>query len=176
MRWILTALGAIAAGALLAWGIPLAVDAADALSATRLGETRTPVPGALGVKLESGKHTVFYEVDEDGSIEVPRLAIDIRAEGDGAPLELDGFSGDLDLTSGGRHATAIGTVRVPQERRYRIRVTSRVDAESPAVVLGRPITARVVRLLVAIAAIVAGLGMAALVAIAIALRARGAAV
>ena len=117
MRFALLALGALTAAVLLAWAIPHVVDSAGALTATRIGDTRTPVPGSTDVKLESGKHTVFYEVAEGGSIDVPPLEVAIHPQGNRAPLELDGFSGDLDLTSGGRHATAIGTVRVPEDGR-----------------------------------------------------------
>lgn len=119
-----------------------------------------------GVELDAGKYTVFYEV-EDGSqgeeLEVPPLELEIRGRRGGTPLELEGFSGDLDVTSGGRAATAVRTVRLPEDGRYRIRVSGHPDAASPAIVLGRPITGRVVRLLLAIAAIVAGLGLGALV-------------
>ena len=175
MRRLLLVLGALAAVALLAWSVPLAADAIGALSETRIGQTRTPVPGAREAELESGTHTVFYEVEAGHSIDVPRLDIAISSGEGGPRLELDGFSGDLDITSGGRAATAIGSVRVPADGRYRIRVTSRAGAASPAVVLGRPLTGRIVRLVLAIAGAFAGLGLGALVvAIAIALRTRDA--
>jgi hypothetical protein len=174
IRPVLLALAALAAFALLAWSIPLAVDAVDALSETRIGDTRTAVPGSHEVELEARKHTVFYEVEEGGSIDVPPLEVAIRPEGDRPPLALEDFSGNFDLTSGGRQATAIATVRVPEEGRYRIGVTGRAGDDEPAVVLGRPVLPRILRLLGALAAIVAGLGLAALaaaIAIAIALRA-----
>lgn len=183
MRRMLLPLGALAAAALLLWGITAAIDAAGALSGTRIGATRTSVPGVRDVVLERGRHTLFYEVDEssvegDGSgdteIEVPPLDVVIHRSGDGPPLPLEGYSGSFDVTSGGRAATAVRSVQVPDEGRYRIRVANRVDAGSPAVVLGRPIVGRVLRLLVTIAAALGGLALGGLVvASAIALRARG---
>lgn len=183
MRWILLALGAVIAAALLATGTILALDAIGALSGTRIGDTRTPVPGTREAELQSGRHTVFYEVEEASveshgpeggvSIDVPPLEIAIRRDGDGPALELDDYSGDLDVTSGGRAATAVRTVRVPDEGLYRISVAGPVDAASPAIVLGRPLLGRIMRMLVTIAAIVAGLCLWALVlASGIALRTR----
>lgn len=175
MRLLILALGALLAALLVGWGVRGAIDAADSLSGTRIGATRTPMPGTRIVRLESGKHTVFYEVDDgaaDGEeIDVPRLDVAIRRAEGGALLELEGFSGDLDLTSGGRAATAAGTVRIPEDGRYRLAVRGKADAAAPAVVLGRPITARVLRLLVAVAGVLTGLCLGLLVgAVALALR------
>ena len=176
MRLLILTLGAPLAAMLVGWGVPGAIDAADSLSGTRIGATRTPMPGARIVTLDSGKHTVFYEVDDgaaDGEeIEVPALDVSVRPAKGGEPLELEGFSGDLDLTSAGRAATAVGAVRVPEDGRYRVAATGEADAAAPAVVLGRPITARVLRLLVAIAAVFTGVCLGILVgAVALALRA-----
>lgn len=184
MRRVTLPLGALAAIALLVGGIGIAVDAGSKLfGGVRIGETRTPVPGARDAQLDSGRYTLFYEVDEssvesdgsgDSDVDVPPLEVTIRRGGDGPPLELEDYGGSFDVTGGGRAATAVRSVRVPESGRYRIRATSRRGAGSPAVVLGRPVLARILRLVVGIAAAFAGLALGALVvASALALRARG---
>ena len=177
MRPLLLVLGALGAAGLLVWGVARGIDVAGELSSARIGETRTAIPGKRDAVLDSGRYTVFYEVDERSGgpdeIDVPPVDVAIRSEGDGPRLELEGFSGDLDIASGGRAATAIASVKLPDDGRYRIRASGREEARAPAIVLGRPIGGRVLRLLLAVAAVVAGVGLAALVAVtAIALRAR----
>jgi hypothetical protein len=68
------------------------------------------------------------------------------------------------ISSGGRAAQAIATVEVPEDGRYEITVTDSADAPSPAVVLGKPITRRILRLVVGIAGSVVGLALLGLVA------------
>ena len=183
MHRTLLLLGAIAAVALTIWGGALAVHAAGALSSTRLGETRTALPGTRDVEIDSGRYTVFYEIDEDSvvrsgdesEVPVPPLDITIRSRADGRPLELEDYGGSFDVTSGGRAATAVRSVRVPENGVYRIRADGRAGDASPAVVLGRPITRRVLRLVIAVVAVIGGLGLGALVlATGLALRSRDA--
>ena len=186
MRRLFLTLGALAALALMAVGAGMLAGAIEDFGATRIGETRTAIPGERTARLEPGKHVVYYEVDEgsvpgsdsggDGEIAVPAgLPVSIRRDGDGRPLDLDDYGSDFNVSSGGRFAQAAATVEVPEEGSYSIEA-GRVDASpasEPAVVLGRPITGRVLRLVVGIAGIVAGLGLAVLVAVvAVALAAR----
>jgi len=63
---------------------------------------------------------------------------------------------------------------VPEDGRFEITVTDSADAPSPAVVLGKPITRRILRLVVGIAGSVAGLALLGLVgALAIGFAVRG---
>ena len=182
MHRTLLLLGALAAAALMVWGVSLSVDAIDALTGgARIGETRTPVPGTRYVELDERKYVVYYEVDsgfsggfdESPDVRIPHLEVTIRRNGDGPPLPLEDYDGSFDVSSGGRTGAAWRTLDVPQEGRYRISAGPEVRAAAPAVVLGRPVTGRVLRLVLGVAAFLAGLGMAALVAaIAIGLRVR----
>ena len=64
-------------------------------------------------------------------------------------------------------------MEVPREGRYRISAGPEVRAAAPAIVLGRPVSGRVMRLVLGVAGVLAGLGLGALVAaIAIGLRVR----
>ena len=170
MHRTLLLLGAIGAAALTIWGIALTVDAVSTFSGTRIGDTRTAVPGARDMELDEGRHTVFYEIDEDfvlrsgddTEVPVPPLEVTIRRRGDGRALDLDDYGGSFDVTSGGRAATAVRTVNVPRGGVYRLRASGRAGGASPAVVLGKPVTRRALRLVVALAAVVAGLAALAL--------------
>lgn len=169
VRGLAAALGVAAALGLCVWGGTLAYDAIDSLTdGARIGETRTPIPGTTDVELDEGKYVVFYEVDasttgDEERIPVPRLLTTIRRDGDGPPLEIDDYGGSFRVESGGRAAQAAATVRVPSDGRYRIAALGRADSADPAVVLGRPVTRRVLRLVVGLAALVAGLGLGILV-------------
>lgn len=169
MRRSLLPTGAISALALLAIGVLLTADAAGSLSETRLGSTRTFVPGTRYVTLDARKYTVFYEIaassSDEGSLDdlpVPALEVTIRRNGDEPPLRFEGYSGSFSIYSRGRGARAWRSVEVPEAGRYRIRTAGRAAEPEPAVVLGRPLTRRVLRLIVGIAGIVAGLAVAAL--------------
>ena len=162
-------------------GVTITVDAVGSFSDVRIGDTRTSIPGSREVELDEGKYVVFYEVDDDvttelgeGSLTVPPLDLAIRAPDAERPLDLDDYSGDFNVSTGGREAQAIATVEVPEDGRYEITVSSSADAPSPAVVLGKPITRRILRLGVGIAGIVAGLALLGLVgAIAVGFAVRG---
>ena len=169
VRGLAAALGVAAALGLCVWGGALTYGAVDSLTdGARLGESRTPIPGVTDVELEEGKYVVFYEVDASSvageeRIPVPALDLSIRRAGDGSPLRLDQYGSDFRVESGGRAAQAALTVRIPSGARYRITVTGRPDAADPAVVLGRPVTRRVLRLVLGLAALVAGLALGILV-------------
>lgn len=169
MRVTASVLAVVAALTLCVWGGALAYDAIDSLTdGARIGKTRTPIPGTTDVELEKGKHVVFYEIDtssvpdvDDSSL--PAFDLRIRRGGDGAPLELDDYGSDFTVESGGRTARAALTVKVPSDGRYRIAASGRPDAGDPAVVLGRPVTRRVLRLVLGLAALVGGLALGTLV-------------
>jgi hypothetical protein len=164
-------LGALAAVALLVFGGSLTVDAIDSLSETRVGATRTPVPGTRNVELEARRYTLFYEVGSSSVLEgdldklpIPPLEVTIRRGGDGTPLPLDDYGGSFTLYDGDRAAKAWRTVQVPEAGRYRIRAAGRPRALDLAVVLGKPVTRRVLRLVAGLAGIASGLGLLALLA------------
>lgn len=174
MRRFLAVLGALFALVAVTAGVIITADGIHGLTATRLGETRTPVPGKRSIHLESRKYVLFFELaeaslpdDPDGStgdLRVPALDLTIRRGGDGSPLALHRYGSDLQVSSGGRAARAFATVRVPRAGTYEIRVHSRADGSAPAVVLGRPVAGRVLRLVLGILLLVTGLATAALVA------------
>ena len=92
-----------------------------------------------------------------------QLELSIRRDGDGPPLPLEDYGGDFEVSSGGRTAKAWRTVEVPREGNYRISAGPEFRAAAPAIVLGRPVSGRVMRLILGIAALLAGLGLGALV-------------
>ena len=189
MRKALLALGALIAIGAVAGGAALIVDSIERFSEARIEDSRTVLPGVRDAELDAGKHVLYYEVDADsvvtsgdevvGDIPVPPLEVTIRRDADGPPLPLRDYGGSFELTGGGRAATAVRTVRVPEDGSYRIRARGRPGtAVEPAVVLGRPVGGRVLRLVLGIALAVLGFALAALVtvlAVVLWLRARRAA-
>jgi len=166
VRALAAAIGVAAALGLCVWGGLLMYGAIDSLTdGARQGETRTPIPGVTDVELRKGKYVVFYEVATaagtagDNRIPVPALDLSIRRGGDGPALDLEDYGSDFNVESDGRAAQAALTVRIPGDGRYRITASGRPDADEPAVVLGRPVTRRVLRLVLGVAAFVAGLGL-----------------
>lgn len=170
-------LAAIAAAVLLGVGAALVAGAASSLSETRIGETRTAVPGERTAELEQRKYVVFYEVDEDavggggpsvssGSPDIPvqpDLTVRFAPTGNGSPaLALDSYDSEFTVESGGRSAIAVSTVEVPRAGTYRVRASSRQAESEPAVVLGEPSRDRVLRLVLGI--VVLGIGALAAVA------------
>jgi hypothetical protein len=150
------------AGVFLLWaatvaGVWFALEQALEIDNARIESTRTPVPGQRIVELDTRRYNIFFEADNivdpdqvgqqlDDPATSP-LRIRIREEDSDRVLPLDGYSGTLTL-SGGPDATAIATVRIPREGRYRITVTSTEDLffSSPSITLGEPIARRVVKL------------------------------
>ena len=181
MRRLLLIFGALAGMALAAVGGVTTVDAIGSFSDVRIEDTRTPIPGAREVKLDAGKYVLFYEVDDEsvshldgGPFPVPALDVTVRRAEKGPALDLDDYSGDFNVSSGGRAAQAAATLEAPEDGRYEIAARTGARASAPAVVLGRPITGRILRLIAGLAGIVAGLGIVALVAaLAIGLAVRG---
>ncbi len=173
--------GALAAIALAGVGVTTTVDAAGSLSDVRIGDTRTGIPGEREVGLDEGKYVLFYEISgeriresSDDSIYVPPLDVRVNPAGAARSLDLDDYSGDFNVSTGGREAQAIATIEVPADGRYEIEVRGAADAPSPTVVLGKPITPRILRLIVGIAGSAAGLALLVLVsALAIVFAVRG---
>ena len=168
MRALLLILGALAGLALVGLGAVTAIDGMEGVSDVRIEETRTSIPGEREVGLEAGKHVVFYEVADDGEEQtpvVPALEVRVRRPGASRFLELDDYSGDFDVSGGGREAQAISTLEVPEDGRYEIAARGRTDATAPGVVLGHPITPRVLQLIAGVIGVVAGLGLIVLVAV-----------
>ena len=169
MRAIGAVIGVAAALGLCVWGGTLTYDAIDSLiDGARLGETRTPIPGTTDVELDEGKYVVFYEVDAgsvgEGNVPVPSFTAMIQRSGDGPALSVKDYGSDFRVESGGRVGQAVSTVRIPSDGRYRIRAGgSPNEAADPAVVLGKPVTRRVLRLILGIAAFLGGLGLGILV-------------
>ena len=171
MRLLLLIIGALAGMALVALGVVTTVDGIKGFSDVRIEDTRTPIPGDREVELDAGKYVLFYEVSEEsvshldqGEFPIPALDVTVRLAGDGSPLDLDDYSADFDVSSGGRAARAAATLEVPEDGTYEIAARTPARASEPAVVLGRPITRRVLRLIAGLAGVVAGLGMVALAA------------
>jgi hypothetical protein len=169
VRALLAVIGVMAALGLCAWGGVLVYDAIDALTdGARIGETRTPIPGRTDVPLDEGKYVVFYEIattsvpDVDDS-SIPSFELVIRRDGDGPPLPLKGYGSDFTVESGGRTGRARYTVQIPTDGRYRITASGNPEGAQPAVVLGKPVTRRVLRLVLGAVAFIAGLALGILV-------------
>lgn len=182
MRPTLLVLGALAGIALAVLGVSIVVDAIRGFDETRIEETRTALPGSRTAELEEGKYVVFYEVADDsvgdvadGEFPIPALEVSLQRGGSGPALDLDDYSTNFDVSSDGRAARAYATVEVPEAGAYEITAAAGGRASEPAVVLGRPVTGRIFRLITGLAGAAGGLGLVALVCalgIALALRKR----
>ena len=169
VRALLAVIGVLVALALCAWGGTLVYDAIDSLAdGARRGETRTPIPGITDVDLDEGKYVVFYEIatssvpDVDDS-SIPSFDLAIRRGGDGPALPLRGYGSDFTVESNGRTGRARYTVQIPSDGRYRITTAGNPEGADPAVVLGKPVTRRVLRLVFGAVMIIAGLTLGILV-------------
>lgn len=93
---------------------------------SRIGATRTPVPGARAVHLDSGKYDVYFELpgggyNKYGEFNAPsRLRVSIASPGTRS-LPLLGYSGRSYVGSTGSQGLATDTVQIPQAGVYRIR-------------------------------------------------------
>ncbi|MEA2451129.1 MAG: hypothetical protein QOG63_3061 [Thermoleophilaceae bacterium] len=123
------------------------------LQDTRIGATRTPVPGARGVRLDAGKYVVYYEAGTTGGdigLARPR-GVTVRIEtSSSAPLPLRTYGGNFHTGSSYVDARAFLTVEIPRAGNYRIIATGRssqpIVASSPRIVLGVPTGGNVLRL------------------------------
>ncbi len=94
---------------------------------------------------------------------MPEFVVAIRRGGEGPVLDVDDYGADFHVDSGGREAQAALTVEVPSAGRYQIATSGEGGASEPAVVLGKPIARRILRLILGVMAFIAGLGLGILV-------------
>lgn len=138
--------------AALAGGLVAALRTIPDLRHTRIGATRTPVPGSRDAELGAGKYVVYYAAGTTGGAGLARpRGVQVRIAAPGQPpLPLRPYSGNFHIGSSHVDARAFLTVRVPRAGRYRI-VTSGhsdqpINASAPRIVLGVPTGGRILRL------------------------------
>jgi hypothetical protein len=138
--------------ACLAAGLVVVKRTIPKLHHTRIGATRTPVPGARDVRLDAGKYVIYYEAGTTGGIGLARprgVSVRIQAPS-AAPLSLRTYGGNFHTGSSKVDALAFLTVDVPRAGNYRIIATGRssqpIVARSPRIVLGEPTGGKVLRL------------------------------
>jgi hypothetical protein len=136
------ALGLLAA--CLAAGLVVVKRTIPKLHHTRIGATRTPVPGARDVRLDAGKYVIYYEAGTTGGIGLARpRGVSVRIETPSpAPLPLRTYDGNFHTGSPHVDALAFLTVEIPRAGNYRIIATGRssqpIVARNPRIVLGEP--------------------------------------
>lgn len=138
--------------ACLAAGLVVVKGTIPKLRHTRIGASRTPVPGARDVRLDAGKYVIYYEAGTTGGIALARpRGISVRIETlSRAPLPLRTYGGNFHTGSSHVDARAFLTVEIPRAGTYRIIATGRsaqpIVASGPRVVLGEPTGGKVLRL------------------------------
>jgi hypothetical protein len=141
--------------ACLAAGLVVVKRTTPKLQHTRIGATRTPVPGARDVKLDAGKYVIYYEAGTTGGdigLARPR-GVSVRIETPSPaslPLPLRTYGGNFHTGSSKVDALAFLTVEIPRAGNYRIIATGRssqpIVARSPRIVLGEPTGGKVLQL------------------------------
>jgi hypothetical protein len=139
--------------ACVAAGLVVVERTVPKLHHTRIGATRTPVPGARDVRLDAGKYVIYYEAGTTGgdiSLARPRgVSVSIETPSS-APLPLRTYGGNFHTGSSHVDARAFLTVEVPRGGNYRIIATGRssqpIVASGPRIVLGEPTGGKVLRL------------------------------
>jgi hypothetical protein len=137
----------------LAAGLVVVERTSPKLHHTRIGATRTPVPGARDVRLDAGKYVIYYEAGTTGGnigLARPR-GVSVRIETPSrAPLPLRTYGGNFHTGSSYVDARAFLTVEIPRAGNYRIiaagRSSQSIVASSPRIVLGEPTGGKVLRL------------------------------
>jgi hypothetical protein len=138
--------------ACLAAGLVVVKRTIPKLHHTRIGATRTPVPGVRDVRLDAGKYVVYYEAGTTGGIGLARpRGVSVRIDmPPGTPLPLRAYAGNFHTGTSNVDARAFLTVEIPRAGNYRIIATGRssqpVVASSPRIVLGEPTGGKVLRL------------------------------
>jgi hypothetical protein len=138
--------------ACLAAGLVVVERTIPKLHHTRIGATRTPVPGARDVRLDAGKYVIYYEASTTGGIGLARpRGVSVRVETPSpAPLPLRTYGGNFHTGSSHVDARAFLTVDIPRAGNYRIVATGRssqpIVAGNPRIVLGEPTGGKVLRL------------------------------
>jgi hypothetical protein len=139
--------------ACLAAGLVVVKRTIPKLHHTRIGATRTPVPGARDVRLDAGKYVIYYEAGTTGGdigLARPRgVSVHIQTPS-AAPLPLRTYGGNFHTGSSHVDARAFMTVEIPRAGNYRIIATGRssqpIVARSPRIVLGEPTGGKILRL------------------------------
>jgi hypothetical protein len=137
----------------LAAGLVVVKRTVPKLHHTRIGATRTPVPGARDVRLDAGKYVIYYEASTTGGnigLARPR-GVSVRIETpSSAPLPLRRYGGNFHTGSSHVDARAFLTVETPRAGNYRIIASGRssqpIVASSPRIVLGEPTGGKILRL------------------------------
>jgi hypothetical protein len=140
--------------ACLAAGLVVVKCTIPKLHHTRIGATRTPVPGARDVRLDAGKYVIYYEAGTTGGIGLARpRGVSVRIETPSPaplPLPLRTYGGNFHTGSSKVDARAFLTVEIPRAGNYRIIVTGRssqpIVARNPRIVLGEPTGGKILRL------------------------------
>ncbi|MEA2471583.1 MAG: hypothetical protein QOE38_2582 [Thermoleophilaceae bacterium] len=144
--------------ACLAAGLVVVKRTIPKLHHTRIGATRTPVPGARDVRLDAGKYVIYYEAGTTGGIGLARpRGVSVRIETPSPaplplplPLPLHTYSGNFHTGSSKVDARAFLTVEIPRAGNYRIIATGRssqpIVARSPRIVLGEPTGGKILQL------------------------------
>jgi hypothetical protein len=137
----------------LAAGLVVVKGTIPKLHHTRIGATRTPVPGARDVRLDAGKYVIYYEAGTTGGIGLaqPR-GVSVRVEtSSSAPLPLRTYGGNFHTGGSTIDARAFLTVEIPRAGSYRIIATGRssqpIVASNPRIVLGEPTGGKILRLI-----------------------------
>lgn len=145
-------LAALALAACLAAGLAVAARTAPKLHRTRIGTSRTPVPGSRAVTLSAGKYVIYYEAGTTGDIGLAQphgISVRIESASHGS-LPLRPYRGNFHTGSAKVDARAFATVQVPASARYTIVTSGRSDqpivARSPRIVLGEPDGGKTLRL------------------------------
>jgi hypothetical protein len=139
----------------LAAGLVVVKSTIPRLHHTRIGATRTPVPGARDVKLDAGKYVIYYEAGTTGGdigLARPR-GVSVRIETPSPaplPLPLRTYGANFHTGSSKVDARAFLTVEIPRAGNYRIIATGRssepIVARSPRIVLGEPTGGKILQL------------------------------
>jgi hypothetical protein len=138
--------------ACLAAGLVVVERTIPKLHHTRIGATRTPVPGARDVRLDAGKYVIYYEAGTTGDVGLARpRGVSVRIQTpSAAPLPLRTYGGNFHTGSSNVDARAFLTVEIPRAGNYRIIATGRssqpIVARNPRIVLGEPTGGEILRL------------------------------
>jgi hypothetical protein len=140
--------------ACLAAGLVVVERTIPKLHHTRIGATRTPVPGARDVRLDAGKYVIYYEAGTTGGIGLARpRGVSVRIETPSPaplPLPLRTYGGNFHTGSAKVDALAFLTVEIPRAGNYRIIATGRssqpIVARNPRIVLGEPTGGKILQL------------------------------
>ena len=152
--------------ALLVGGGILAVSQISQLRDTRIGATRTTVPGSTDAALSGGRYVLYYESAGAGrNLATPQLSVTIAPVTGAAHVTIKPYGGADFLDRLGFDGRALFNVELPRAAVYRITVTGTPPAEQAGaadIVLGAPVGHKVQVLIIGgLIAVVALLVLAA---------------